>query len=166
MLGPKSRAQRVAKVFTMSVILIATDGSRAARAAEAFGLELARARGEKVILVSVWAPLRGSFGVPLPEFLDPGFIDLEEAWAEKTLKEAAARGKDGSVDAETLVAKGRPVDEICRIASERAASMVVIGNEGWGPIMSLVLGSTTLGVLQGAPCPVVVVRDTDGTEEE
>ncbi len=37
--------------------------------------------------------------------------------------------------------------------------MIVIGSEGWGVVMSLVLGSTTLGVLQHAPCPVVVVRD-------
>ncbi len=150
----------------MSVIVIATDGSRIAREAEAFGLDLARARGEKALLVSVWAPLRGSFGVPLPEFLDPEFIDLEQEWAGKTLKAAATRADAAQVETETLVAKGRPVDEICRVARERSASMIVIGSEGWGPIMSLVLGSTTLGVLQGAPCPVVVVRETDRTEEE
>jgi len=149
----------------MSVILIATDGSRAARAAEAFGFEVARARGEQVLLVSVWAPLRGSFGVPLPEFLDPEFIDLEQAWAEKTLNEARARADAAQIDAETVVARGRPAEEVCRVARERSASMVVIGSEGWGPVMSLLLGSTTLGVLQDAPCPVVVVRDTDGTEE-
>jgi nucleotide-binding universal stress UspA family protein len=150
----------------VSVTLIATDGSRPARAAEAFGYELARARREKVLLVSVWAPLRGSFGAPLPEFLDREFIDLEEEWAEKVLEESAARADAAGVDAETLVAKGRPVDEICRIARERSASMIVIGPEGWGPIMSLVLGSTTMGVLQDAPCPVVVVRDTPDAQEE
>ena len=149
----------------MSVILIATDGSRAARAAEAFGFEIARARGEQVLLLSVWAPLRGSFGVPLPEFLDPEFIDLEQAWAEKTLSEARIRADAVQIDAETVVARGRPAEEVCRVARERSASMVVIGSEGWGPVMSLLLGSTTLGVLQDAPCPVVVVRDTDGTEE-
>jgi nucleotide-binding universal stress UspA family protein len=151
--------------FEMSIILIATDGSHAARAAEAFGFELAGARAEKVLLVSVWAPLRGSFGVPLPEFLDPEFIDLEEEWAEKVLTEAASSAAAAHVDAETLVAKGRPVEAICRIAHERSASMIVIGSEGWGPIMSLVLGSTTLGVLQRAPCPVVVVRDADRKQE-
>jgi len=45
--------------------------------------------------------------------------------------------------------------------------MVVIGSHGWGAMMSLIFGSTTLGVLQHAPCPVVVVRDrTDDAGEE
>jgi nucleotide-binding universal stress UspA family protein len=35
----------------------------------------------------------------------------------------------------------------------------VIGSHGWGAMMSLIFGSTTLGVLQHARCPVVVVRD-------
>jgi len=49
----------------------------------------------------------------------------------------------------------------------RSAGMVVIGSHGWGAMMSLIFGSTTLGVLQHAPCPVVVVRDrTDDAGEE
>ena len=59
------------------MILIATDGSAPARAAEALGLELARARSASAAFVCVWAPLRGSFGVPLPESLDPEFLDTE-----------------------------------------------------------------------------------------
>ena len=46
------------------MILIATDGSAPARAAEALGLELARARGDDAAFVCVWAPsprqLRGA----------------------------------------------------------------------------------------------------------
>jgi nucleotide-binding universal stress UspA family protein len=141
------------------VILIATDGSAPAHAAEALGLELARARGATAAFVCVWAPLRGSFGVPLPEKLDPEFVDAERTWAEETLAAAAERAAAGGLEAETILAKGPAAHGVCDTAERRRAGMVVIGSHGWGAMMSLIFGSTTLGVLQHAPCPVVVVRD-------
>lgn len=148
------------------MILIATDGSAPARAAEAIGLELARARGETAAFVCVWAPVRASFGVPVPEMLDSEFLDAERIWAEERLAEAAERAASAGTNAETIVAKGRAVEGICDTAARRSADMIVIGSHGWGAMMSLIFGSTTLGVLQHAPCPVLVVRDQpDGSAE-
>jgi nucleotide-binding universal stress UspA family protein len=141
------------------MILIATDGSAAARAAEAIGLELARARGETAAFVCVWAPVRASFGVPVPEMLDSEFLDAERTWAEERLVEAAKRAAASGTDAETIVAKGHAAEGICDTAARRGAGLIVIGSHGWGAMMSLIFGSTTLGVLQHAPCPVLVVRD-------
>ena len=148
------------------MILIATDGSAPARAAEALGLELARARGTTAGFVCVWAPLRGSFGMPLPEKLDPEFLDAERTWAAETLEGASARAAAAGLQAETVIAKGPAVQGICETAEQRRASMIVLGSHGGGAMMSLIFGSTTLGVLQHAPCPVVVVRDnpTDAAE--
>jgi nucleotide-binding universal stress UspA family protein len=145
----------------MPVILVATDGSRAAKAAEAVACDLARAQGATLIAVSVWAPLRASFGLPVPEFLDPEFVDAERVWAEETVAAAAERAKAAGVPVETVVAKGDTVDEICAVARDRSAALVVIGSEGWGAVLSLVLGRTTLGVLHHASCPVLVVRDRE-----
>jgi nucleotide-binding universal stress UspA family protein len=141
-----------------SMILIATDGSTAAREAEAIGIELAAARGDTAAFVCVWAPLRASFGVPVPEMLDSEFVDAEHTWADETLAHAAARASAAGLDAETIVAKGPAVEAICETADRRGADMIVIGSHGWGAMMSLIFGSTTLGVLQHAGCPVVVVR--------
>lgn len=141
------------------MILIATDGSAAAREAEAIGIELAAARGDTVAFVCVWAPLRASFGVPVPEMLDSEFVDAERTWADETLAHASARAEAAGLDAETIVAKGPAVEAICEAAERHEASMIVIGSHGWGAMMSLIFGSTTLGVLQHAVCPVVVVRD-------
>jgi nucleotide-binding universal stress UspA family protein len=141
------------------MILIATDGSAAAREAEAIGLELAAARGDKAAFVCVWAPLRGSFGVPVPEMLDSEFVEAERIWADETLAQASARAAAAGMDAEAIVAKGPAVEAICETADRLGANMVVIGSHGWGAMMSLIFGSTTLGVLQHARCPVVVVRD-------
>jgi nucleotide-binding universal stress UspA family protein len=119
------------------------------------------------VFVCVWAPLRASFGVPVPELLDSEFVDAERTWAEETLADAAARAAAAGMEAETVIAKGHAVEAICDTAARRSAGMVVIGSHGWGAMMSLIFGSTTLGVLQHAPCPVVVVRDrTDDAAEE
>jgi nucleotide-binding universal stress UspA family protein len=141
------------------MILIATDGSAAAREAEAIGIELAAARGDTAAFVCVWAPLRASFGVPVPEMLDSQFVDAERTWADETLAHAGARAAAAGLDAETIVAKGPAAEAICETADSRGAAMIVIGSHGWGAMMSLIFGSTTLGVLQHATCPVVVVRD-------
>jgi len=97
--------------------------------------------------------------MPLPERLDPEFIDAERTWADETLAAATARAAAAGLEADAVVAKGPAVQGICETAQERQAGMVVLGSHGWGAMMSLIFGSTTLGVLQHAPCPVVVVRD-------
>lgn len=142
----------------MPTIVIATDGSAAALEAEAVGLDMATAHAAGVVVLSVWAPLRGSFGLRVPEFLDREFIDAERVWAQETVDAAAARAAERGTEVETCVRKGDVVAEVCRVAEERAAAFVVVGSAGWGAVMSLLLGRTTLGVLQHAPCPVVVVR--------
>jgi Universal stress protein family len=40
----------------------------------------------------------------------------------------------------------------------------VIGAHGWGRLKRLFLGSVSSGVLQNAPCPVLVVRDPHAGE--
>ena len=92
--------------------------------------------------------------------LDPEFIDAERTWAEETLGgRRPGRAAAAGLEAETIIAKGPAVQGICETAERRRAGMIVIGSHGWGAMMSLIFGSTTLGVLQHAPCPVVVVRD-------
>jgi nucleotide-binding universal stress UspA family protein len=91
--------------------------------------------------------------------LDSEFLDAERVWAEERLAEAAERAAAAGTNAEKIVAKGPAVEGICDTATRRGADMIVIGSHGWGAMMSLIFGSTTLGVLQHAPCPVLVVRD-------
>lgn len=52
---------------------------------------------------------------------------------------------------------GYPVSEIIEYAREAKPALIVIGTRGRGDLASLVLGSTSHGVLQESPCDVVVV---------
>jgi nucleotide-binding universal stress UspA family protein len=51
-----------------------------------------------------------------------------------------------------------------RGAGDRGRDRAVIGAHGWGAFERLVFGSVSTGVLHHAPCPVLVVRDTEQSE--
>ena len=77
----------------MSTILIATDGSEASEAASRLGLDIAKAIGDNVVFIAVWAMIRSGFGVPY-SYLEDTWLEAEKDRAEEVLaasKEDAAR---------------------------------------------------------------------------
>ncbi len=58
------------------------------------------------------------------------------------------------------IAVGEPAEEIAARARALKADLVVVGNRGRGPLAATVLGSVSAGVIDRAPCPVLVARHT------
>ncbi len=58
---------------------------------------------------------------------------------------------------ETVVAMGTPVEEILRAATRRCADLLVVGTHGLTRPHQLLIGSTTLGLLQRAAVPILAV---------
>jgi nucleotide-binding universal stress UspA family protein len=148
-------------------ILIATDGSESARAAESFGAGMA----------SMMAKVSGSCQVTVAAVVRPRdapaeraaftlwpLSDEEFAEAETHIKEAAARVAalvgDANVDVKPLLIETRsPAEGIVDAAHDGGTcSLIVMGNRGHGGIASLVMGSVSTQVLHLAHCPVVVVK--------
>ncbi|MCL4368334.1 MAG: universal stress protein [Actinobacteria bacterium] len=149
-------------------ILIATDGSNSARAAEAFGASMA----------AMMAKVNGSCEVTVAAVVRPRDAPAERAaftlWplsdeefveAEAHIKEAAERVAglvgDANVDVKPLLIETRsPAEGIVDAAHNGGTcSLIVLGNRGHGGFASLVLGSVSTQVLHLAHCPVVVVKD-------
>jgi nucleotide-binding universal stress UspA family protein len=137
-------------------ILVATDGSAAAKAAVRLACELARATGDELLVVTVWNELRGDFGVPLGKVV-PGLIDIEREHAAEVLAEARQAAEAAGIAAETLSRHGEAADEICLAARERNPRMIVIGTHGQGLVERAVFGSVAQKVVHLAPCPVLLV---------
>lgn len=153
--GPDAERARLTQAECM--IVVGTDGSASALAAERFAIELAAARGEPLLFVTAWRELRGDLGLPLRALI-PDVVDIERDWAGETVEAAAARAREAGVEVETETRHGKPAHEICSVAREQGARMIVVGSTGWSAIP---LGSVSAEVLHRAPCPVLVVGVTE-----
>jgi nucleotide-binding universal stress UspA family protein len=139
----------------MNPIILATDGSPSAVDATKRAVELARATGAKLFVVSVWhAGLTTYYTTTaLPESKRVAKEQACEA-ARAAVEVARAAG----IEVESFVLEGDPVERICESAADTNASLLVAGSHGWGPVRRLVFGSVSTALLHHAPCPVLVVR--------
>jgi nucleotide-binding universal stress UspA family protein len=146
----------------MGVILVATDGSRAASAALDEAISLAAETGDGIAAITVWRALQGDFGLAYPSaaMLDE-LLDAERAHADAALGDAAAHAEAAGVGVTTRLATGDPAEQICTYAEEIDARLIAIGRRGYGTVASLLLGSVSNAVIQHAPCPVLVVREPE-----
>ncbi|HET8528185.1 MAG TPA: universal stress protein [Gaiellaceae bacterium] len=141
----------------MQTILLATDGSPSAVRATETAIELASQLHARLHVVTVWSVPASAFGYA-PVSIVPELAQAERAAAENVADRTAAQAEAAGIPVTVDVREGLAVDEICAAACTRDASFVVVGAHGWGALKRLVFGSVSTGVLQHAPCPVLVVR--------
>jgi nucleotide-binding universal stress UspA family protein len=143
----------------MKEIVIATDGSEAAREAVEYGLELASENGAAVTFVHVLppddyvVPGRGGPGIPRPHH-----VDMDES--EGALAEASDAAIAAGVSYALERISGDTVAEIVAVAEAKDADLIVVGSRGRGTVSSALLGSVSRGVLKEASRPVLVIRVT------
>jgi nucleotide-binding universal stress UspA family protein len=137
-------------------ILVAVDGSRAAAHALEEAVELARAEGARLTLISVAEAPRWRFsGFPLAVPFPNEAQLLREA--EEIVERAEAKVPE-DVPVSTVVRRGSIVNEILKRIEAGEHDLVVVGSRGLGPAGSLLLGSVSRGVLAKSPVPVLVAR--------
>ena len=96
--------------------------------------------------------------------MDLSSLMEEEGKAILATAEEAFVGTNLGHDTQYLV--GDPAETICRFADEGHYDLVVIGNRGRGLFTELLLGSVSHKVIQHAPCPVLVIRETRRAERK
>lgn len=142
----------------MSTIIAATDGSPAANAAVERAVAEARSSNAALDLVGAWsAPPNGALGAP-------AYMSEETFYAGRDattqiLAAAKERALEAGVEAETHLVAGDAATEICRLAEQRGATLIVMGSRGHGPLAAALLGSVAGHVVQHAHCPVMVVPE-------
>ena len=141
----------------MARILLATDGSPSAAKAVAEAVDLAGATGWPLTIVTVWhVPVTGFAYEPLVAV--PEVEDIVRDRAREALETAVATARAAGLEPEALLAEGMPADEVCSLAEQHDATLIVIGSHGWSGVRRLLFGSVSAAVLHHAPCPVLVVR--------
>lgn len=137
-----------------TTVLLPTDFSSHAEAACGAGMDMARRDGAQVIALHV-LPLSdlvmGEYPIVMVDQLQAELM----ADAEKRMQAWKAE-QGGAV--ETLVVWGNPALDICRIAEERKADLIVTSTHGRTGLAHLFMGSVAERVVRHAPCSVLVVR--------
>ena len=143
-------------------IVVGTDGSQTAGEAVRESIELAKAVGASIELVSAYEPVSNQ---RLREEREQVPRDME--WmvsareeVESTLREASASVEESGVSVETYAREGDPADAILDVAEEKNADLIVVGNKGMTGAKRFLLGSVPNKVSHHAPCSVMIIRTT------
>jgi nucleotide-binding universal stress UspA family protein len=137
-------------------ILVAVDGSQAAMKALEEAIDIARADGARLTLISVatmprWPISMGPYAMPLWTE-----ADLERR-AEEILDRAVELVPD-DVPVSTFLGRGPVATAILNRIESARHDLVVMGSRGLGPAGALVLGSVSRAVFAHSTVPVLIAR--------
>jgi nucleotide-binding universal stress UspA family protein len=154
----RQKGENTARAMPLQIrnVLVPVDFSPPSLEAIEFALPLIKQFAADLHLVHAFAsdyPMTALVALPLvlPE------VEINQS-VHRHLKDVA---KKYSIDLrrENLHAlKGRPFEEICRLARDISIDLIVIATRGHTGLKHLALGSTAERVVRYSPCPVLVVR--------
>jgi nucleotide-binding universal stress UspA family protein len=135
----------------MSEIVVGYDGSECSKAALEKACEMAKALGDKVVIVFGYAP--GGYGGGEV----PTHREAVEEIAEKVTAEAAERAAASGVEREVRLKPLKPSHALIEAADETGARLIVVGSYGEAPLKGVMIGSTPYKLLHLSQRPVLVV---------
>jgi nucleotide-binding universal stress UspA family protein len=143
-------------------VLVSTDFSEESFKAIDYAVSLLKAYDGELHLVHVHE-IDYSYAAPallmtLPPVVTEGELaDESRSGLTKLGEQYAIAGKAPQCH----VKIGRAFDEICKVASEMGADLIVIATHGHTGLKHLLLGSTAERVVRHSPCPVLIVRELE-----
>lgn len=146
------------------IVLVGTDGSSTSlRAVERAG-RIAADADAKLVLACAYHPMPDRERLPAADRLGDLAYKVEGATpAEDALRAARERAVGaGARDIDQVAVEGDAVDTLTKLATERAADLLVVGNRGLNSLAGRILGSVPANLSHRAPCDVLIVRTTDG----
>ena len=149
-------------------ILYATDFSETSVSALGYVIQLRNAGCKEVILVHVLDARKTEEVLAEPSGGDEPSGEYERQIAGRILNNARQELKtiERALEAEqflvrTFLVNGNPSREINRIADAECAGMIVIGSHGKTNLLHRLMGSISLGVIENATLPVLIVRRSE-----
>jgi nucleotide-binding universal stress UspA family protein len=135
----------------ISKILVPSDGSKTAKRAAAYAIDLAKQLKASMIILSV-IDQRSLIALTVPasetprHTIEPLDDYLQEAAGRYTEEIKKLCDKNG-VAATIAIKKGHPVDEIVKEAKKSKVDLIVMGSHGRSALSATVLGSVSYGVI-------------------
>lgn len=152
--APRGYAHRAEPI---QVVSCAYDATPDARRALQWAAQMAHQVGTRLAVVHV---LEGPTVADATLAVDPSgasavrrMHDMDEAQTRRAVAEL-----DPSLNAEAVVLRGDPLDELRRCAS--GADLLVVGSRGYGPVRGVMSGTLSARLMRGAAFPLVLVPPT------
>jgi nucleotide-binding universal stress UspA family protein len=141
-------------------ILVPIDFSEMSIQAIKTARRLARRFAASIHLAHVRQFDYAGFSAPAPPLVPFSFMTYEQEGEKKALKELNALAREYGLSlANCHILSGGPAfDEICRLAQQIPADLIVMPTHGYTGLKHVFVGSTAERVVQHSPCPVFVVR--------
>lgn len=144
-------------------ILVAVDGSESAQRAVDVAIALGTKFRARLTVLHI-------LDVPVTPYSSDQPVEVEirnidsaaRTEGEKMVSSAAALAKEMGIERITekvIKSMGSVSDGITEYAKENGMDIIVVGTRGSGRIKKLLVGSIATGVVNSAPCSVVVVRE-------
>jgi nucleotide-binding universal stress UspA family protein len=137
-------------------IVVGVDGSAPSKTALGWAIRQAKLTGAVVEAVIAWH-YPGSYGYSVPLVDDTDYKEL----AAKVVTDAIAEvtGPASPVEIRAKVAEGNAAAAL--LAASAGAELLVVGSRGHGGFTEALLGSVSQHCVHHAPCPVVIIRDSN-----
>ncbi len=138
-------------------ILIPTDFSKCADNATRYGFEIAARTGATVTLLHVVYPYQDVNNNVYEAFWIDDYLKQRKSEIQKVVARFRRNARFSKILVEAKVEIGFPVPQICQMAEEMGADLIVIGSTGSSNLAAMFLGSNAGGVMGRTRVPVLVV---------
>lgn len=155
----KASGGRKPSPFRLKKILVPIDFSECAKKALEYAIPFAREHDATLTAIYVVPPVYSA-----GEYGGVDYMRLEgesREYSEKRLGALLAKEVRGKAPAEIVVRNGPPAAEIIQAARDLPADLIIISTHGRTGLKHALLGSVAEHVVRAAPCPVLVVRETE-----
>jgi universal stress protein A len=158
--SPHSRlAVSKAPGLRIKSVLVPIDFSQPSLQALEFALPFLKQFGAQLHLVHVFPP-----DYPLASMVAMPLVVPELTVGKRVrrhLKDVATRFSVQLGHENIHALRGRPFEEICRLAREKSIDLIITSTRGLTGLKHLALGSTAERVVRYSPCPVLVLRPVE-----
>ena len=157
---PDAAPEHKVEARESSVIVCGVDRSEEAKNAARVASHLAAALRLELVLLHAYASGPAGAAVPAPGAAPPiSYEDVEVRQHEgaRELLEQVARDVEAGPSVTVRVEADDPASALDRCAEAENAELIVVGTHGHGPLVSVLLGSTSSRLAASASRPVVLV---------
>lgn len=150
-------AEKPPQAIHLKNILVPTDLTEMSLKSLQYAVPLAKQFGAKITLLHVVEPTAYTPELPYPAALGADHLAVLAC----RLAEISAGHIDGGIPVDKVVRHGFAFENIMDVARDTRTDLIITTTHGYSGLKHALMGSIAESVARSAPCPVLVIRETE-----